>query len=489
MYILAIDIGTSSTRAIIYSLSYQVVCMHQQTLNQYFPHPGWVEQDPEEIWQATLKAIREVVAKVPVKKIIACGITNQRETTIIWNKQTGVCLNNAISWQDRRTEDLCNTLSAHAKIITEKTGLILDAYFCASKLSWLFINIPEALQLATNNQLAFGTIDSFILWRLTNGKSHLTDITNASRTMLFNIHTQTFDDELLQLFKIPHSILPKVVDNDAHFGVFSNNIINHPVPITGMAGDQQAALIGQHCITKGMAKVTLGTGGFILTNTGQTAITSKHKLITTIAYRLLGKSTYGLEGSIYHAGTTIKWLRDKLHLFNEAKDSETLARSLDSNQGVYLIPAFTGLGAPHWYKKSGGSIIGLTQNTTSAHFARAALESIAYQIQDIISCMQEDLNILISVLKVDGGMALNQWLLEYIASLTNIVLERPQGIEATALGAAIIAAIGCGEISSLEDLANKPEEIFSVKPSLERTSVLNDYQGWLNALNKFLGLR
>ncbi len=482
-YLLAIDQGTSSTRAMLYSTAGQFICMSQFSLTQCYPHQGWVEHDPEEIWQKTLLAIREVVARVKLSEIIACGITNQRETTLVWDKETHRCLAPAIVWQDRRTEVFCTSLASHRVMINDKTGLLPDPYFSASKLHWLLHHVPDANELVQQNRLAFGTIDSFLLWRLTGGKSHLTDVTNASRTLLFNIHNESWDDELLALFSVPKTVLPKVVASDAYFGAMTEDICGAAIPITGVVGDQQAALIGQGCLSDGMLKATFGTGGFLFLNTGSKPVMSKHQLLTTIAYRIQGQTHYGLEGSLYQAGTIIKWLRDELKLFESASDSEVLAESLTSNEGVYLVPSFTGLGAPHWLSTHGAAIVGLSRTSNPAHFARAALESVAYQTFDVLTCMREDSGMLLSLLRVDGGMAANQWLLQFIASLCEVVVQRPKGLETTALGAAMLAGIGCGVINSLESL--KDHWVYE-KQFFPETGIAgrraSDYLGWQHAL-------
>ena len=481
-YLLAIDQGTSSTRAMLYTLQGQVVCSSQYELAQFYPRPGWVDHDPEEIWQKTLTAIRDVVATVEVRQIVACGLTNQRETTLIWDKQTGHCLAPAIVWQDRRTQEFCFSLSAHTEMINAKTGLRPDSYFSASKLHWLLNHIPMARELAEQNRLAFGTVDSFLIWRLTGGRAHLTDVTNASRTLLFNIHTENWDEELLKLFSVPKSVLPQVLASDANFGAIKSDLLGVAIPITGVAGDQQAALVGQGCLSDGMVKATFGTGGFLLLNTGSKPVVSQHKLLTTIAYRIQGKTVYGLEGSVYQAGTTIKWLRDELQLIDVASDTEALAQSLESNEGVYLVPSFTGLGAPHWLSTPGAAIIGLARTSNRAHFARAALESVCYQTLDVLSCMREDSGIPLSLLRVDGGMAANQWFLQFLASLCGLVVQRPPNLETTALGAAMLAAIGFGAADSLESLQNNwiCEKKFMAKSDSAVMAIY--YEGWQRAL-------
>ncbi|MCC5014955.1 MULTISPECIES: glycerol kinase GlpK [unclassified Legionella] len=481
-YLLAIDQGTSSTRAMLYNSAGKLLTSSQYLLTQFYPQPGWVEHDPEEIWQKTLKAMQDVVSEVDAHQVIACGITNQRETTLIWDKQSGECLAPAIVWQDRRTQLFCDSLLDCGEAIQQKTGLLPDPYFSASKLNWLIANVPKASELAARGQLAFGTIDSFLIWRLTKGKAHLTDITNASRTLLFNIVEQRWDEDLLKLFAVPPAILPEVCSSDANFGNIEQDYLGASIPITGVVGDQQAALIGQRGFSHGMVKATFGTGGFLLMNIGPQPVLSKHRLLTTIAYQIKGQTVYGLEGSLYHAGTTVKWLRDEMKLIAAAADTEWLAKSLSSNEGVYLIPSFTGLGAPHWITTAGAAIIGLARTTNRAHFARAALESVCYQTRDVLDCMREDSQIALSLLRVDGGMAANQWFLQFLSSQCNLTVQKPDDIETTAQGAAILAAIGCGLVDSLEALEKNwvcEKEFVAAK---ERDSVENDYCGWRRAL-------
>jgi len=482
-YILAIDQGTSSTRAMLYSSDGVLVTSSQYQISQYYPQPGWVEQDPEEIWQKTLRAMRDVVSEVNSNSIIACGITNQRETTVVWDKGTGRCLAPAIVWQDRRTAEYCHSLVSKTKLIQEKTGLILDSYFSASKLNWLLTNNTEVTQCASQGNLAFGTMDSFLIWRLTKGLSHVTDSTNASRTMIYNIHSEEWDNELLTLFEIPKSVLPRVIASDSHFGMIDNEWLGFELPITGVAGDQQAALIGQGCFTHGMVKATFGTGGFLLLNTGDKAVFSANKLLTTIAYKIQGKTTYGLEGSIYHAGTTVKWLRDELKIISSASETEALAESLTSNEGVYLISSFTGLGAPHWSSVAGASMFGISRSTNKAHFARAALEGVCYQTRDALKCMRDDSQLDVDLLRVDGGMAANIWFLQFLSDQCQLKVEKPKDIETTARGAAILAGIGCGLYQSTDDLKHIELDT-TFNPQRETTNVEHDYQGWLHALKK-----
>jgi len=482
-YLLALDQGTSSTRAMLYTTEGELVANSQRQLTQSYPQPGWVEHDPEELWQSTLFVLKEVVAQVPSSNILACGITNQRETTVIWNKKTGECIAPAIVWQDRRTDKYCRSLAEYTSMIQEKTGLILDAYFSASKLNWLLQNNSTAKELSLRGELAFGTIDSFLIWRFTKG-NHVTDITNASRTMLFNINQECWDEELLRLFAVPESVLPKVLDSDGQFGMINKDYLGIEIPITGVAGDQQAALIGQGCMRHGMAKATFGTGGFLLLNTGDKPVISQHKLLTTVAYKIKERTVYGLEGSIYHAGTTVKWLRDEMKLISAAAETEDLAQSLASNDGVYLISSFTGLGAPHWLSTSGASISGISRSTTRAHFARAALEGVCYQTREILKCMQDDNGLELGLLRVDGGMAANNWFLQFLTDQCRVTVEKPKDIETTAKGAAVLAGIGFGvynSFSSLDSVWQLDKEFTPTRPIHE---VENDYRGWVLALDK-----
>ncbi len=481
-YFLAIDQGTSSTRAMIYTLQGQLVTTSQYTLTQHYPHQGWVEHDPDEIWQKTLTAIKDVVARIDSKKILSCGITNQRETTVIWNKKTGHCLAPAIVWQDRRTEEYCRTLTEYSQIIQEKTGLLPDPYFSASKLNWLLNNIPEARVLAAQGDLAFGTIDTFLIWKMTDGARHVTDITNASRTMLFNIKKEEWDNELLTLFNIPESILPTVYDCDHHFGDMDKQWLGFEIPIHGVAGDQQAALIGQGCFDDGMVKATFGTGAFLLLNTGSNPVQSQHKLLTTIAYKIKGKLAYGLEGSIYHAGTTVKWLRDEMKLISSSAETELLAQSLNGNEGVYLVSSFTGLGAPHWLSTSGAAVFGLSRTTNRAHFARAALEGVCYQTREVLTCMREDSGLDLALLRVDGGMAVNQWFLQFLSDQCQLTIQKPKDIETTAKGAAILAAIGSGVFTSISELRTAWDFEQEFKPQRALDEIELDFKGWSRAL-------
>lgn len=482
-YVLAIDQGTSSTRAMIYTVQGELVVSSQYPLTQYYPHIGWVEHDPEEIWQKTLTAMQDVVSQVDSRQILSCGITNQRETTVIWNKRTGDCLAHAIVWQDRRTEEYCQSLFEYQSIIQDKTGLLIDPYFSASKLNWLLHHIPEAKALAEQDELAFGTIDSFLIWRMTKGSMHVTDVTNASRTMLFNIKSEQWDRDLLHLFAIPESVLPEVCDSDSYFGTINKQWLGVDIPINGVAGDQQAALIGQGCFEEGMVKATFGTGGFLLLNTGSKPVMSQHKLLTTIAYKIKGSIAYGLEGSIYHAGTTVKWLRDEMKLITHSGETELLAQSLNGNDGVYLVSSFTGLGAPHWLSTSGAVISGLSRATNRAHFARAALEGVCYQTREVLDCMREDSTMNLALLRVDGGMAVNQWFLQFLADQCQLKIQKPADIETTAKGAAILAAVGYGAFDSLTALKKVWDVEREFQPDRAIEQVEKDYLGWQKALS------
>ncbi|MEA3363712.1 MAG: glycerol kinase GlpK, partial [Thermodesulfobacteriota bacterium] len=414
-HILAIDQGTTSSRAMIFSVTGNCVAVAQEEFRQIFPQDGWVEHDPEEIWQSVLNVCRQVLqqAKEASINVAGIGITNQRETTVVWDRKSGKPLYNAIVWQDRRTADFCAELKSagNEEQVSELTGLLLDPYFSATKLRWILDNVAGARNKAAAGELAFGTIDSFLLWRLTAGQSHTTDATNASRTMLFNIHTQQWDDSLLDLFQIPPSLLPEVKDCSADFGMTAAGLFDSSYPIAGIAGDQQAAAIGQACLEPGMIKSTYGTGCFVLLNTGTKAYRSKNRLLTTVAYRINGETSYAIEGSIFVAGAAIQWIRDGIKLIESASEVEGLAQGLDSNRGVYMVPAFTGLGAPHWDPNARGAIFGLTRDTGIAEIARATLESVGYQTYDLMQAMQGDSDTELQALRVDGGMVANDWFL------------------------------------------------------------------------------
>jgi len=459
----------------------------QQEFRQYFPEDGWVEHDAEDIWQSIREVTGQAIDQAEHRgyTIAAAGITNQRETTIIWDRQTGQALYKAIVWQDRRTAAYCKRLreAGHEAQIMEKTGLLLDAYFSASKIAWVLEHVPGARDKAEQGHLAFGTVDSFLIWRLTAGKVHATDASNASRTMLFNIHDQQWDSALLELFGIPESMLPEVRDSADDYGRIDPSVLPGNIVIAGVAGDQQAALIGQACFKPGMIKSTYGTGCFVMMNTGEQAVQSQHKLLTTVAYRLNGVTHYAIEGSIFVAGAAIQWLRDGIKIISSASETEALAASLDGNDGVYMVPAFTGLGAPHWDPLARGAIFGLTRNTGIEHLVRAALESVCYQTADLLTAMQGDA-IAPRSLRVDGGMVQNDWLCQFLSDVLNLPLQRPMETETTALGVAYLAGLQIGLYASLDDIASRWQEqkAFDVKMSPgQRKSLL---AGWSRAVGR-----
>ena len=489
-YILAIDQGTTSTRSIVFDDRAQSVASAQTEFAQHYPRSGWVEHDPEDIWRDTLATMRDAIGKAGLRAsdIAAIGITNQRETAVVWDRATGKAVHNAIVWQDRRGAPLCARLKeqGHEPLVRRKTGLLLDPYFSASKLAWLFDEEDGLRARAEAGELAFGTIDSFLLWRLTGGRVHATDATNASRTLLFDIHAQDWDDALLALFGVPRAILPEVRDNAGLFGETDADLLGAAIPIAGMAGDQQAAVVGQACFDPGSAKSTYGTGCFLLLNTGKAAITSEHRLLTTIAYRLDGTPTYALEGSIFVAGAAVKWLRDGLGLITHASQTDDMATRTQDNGGVYMVPAFVGLGAPHWQPEARGLITGLTLGTTAAHVARAALEAVAYQTHDLAEAMAQDGAGELTALRVDGGMAANDWLCQFLADLLDIPVERPAMLETTALGAACLAGIGIGLWDGPEAVAALDRRIDRFEPqegSGDRRALL---EGWRKALRQAL---
>jgi len=487
-YILAIDQGTTSSRAIVFNHSGKNLGLAQMEFKQIFPHPGWVEHDPTEIWKSQLKVIHEALidADIHADQLAAIGITNQRETAIVWDRQSGKPLCNAIVWQDRRTAGICDHLKARGKeeMIRKKTGLVVDAYFSATKWQWILENVPGAREKAERGELALGTVDSWLIWNLTGGEVHVTDVTNASRTMLYNIHTLSWDPELLELFGIPESMLPEVKSSSEVYGLTANGIFTVQVPITGIAGDQQAATFGQMCLTPGSVKNTYGTGCFILCNTGNTPVESRNKLVTTIAWQLNGLTTYALEGSIFIGGAVVQWLRDGLGIIRKSEEVEALAASVDDNGGVYFVPAFTGLGAPRWDPYARGMIAGLTRGVTGAHIARAALESIAFQVNDVISAMEDDAGITIRELKVDGGAAVNNLLMQFQADLIGIPVIRPETVETTALGAAYLAGLAVGFWNSQEEIEKQwaMDRTFSTDISSEQQSSLKE--GWKKAVER-----
>jgi len=489
-HILAIDQGTTSTRAMIFSLTGECTIVAQQELPQIYPDDGWVEHDPEAIWQAVIKVCRQALAEAETNglRVAGIGITNQRETTVVWNRSTSQPIYNAIVWQDRRTASLCDAVrrAGGEETVAAATGLLLDPYFSASKLRWILDQVPGARAQAEAGELAFGTIDSFLLWRLTGGQVHATDVTNASRTMLFNIHTQQWDAQLLEIFQIPPSLLPEVKDCAADFGMTSPELFGVPLPIGGVAGDQQAAAIGQGCIEAGMIKSTYGTGCFVLLNTGETPCRSNHRLLTTIAYRIKGQTSYALEGSIFVAGAAIQWIRDGIKLIGSSAEVERLAQGLDSNRGVFMVPAFTGLGAPHWDPHARGAIFGLTRDTGIAEIARAALESVGYQTFDLMEALKGDFAADSWTLRVDGGMAANNWFLQFLADLLAIPVERPRMTETTALGASWLAAIQFGLVPSLSAASGYWQRAARFTPQCGEQQRQEMLAGWQQAVTRVL---
>ena len=485
--ILSIDQGTTSTRAILFKTNGRQVFTAQREFRQLFPDLGWVEHDPEEIWSTTLTVCREAIewSRKEARNIAAIGITNQRETTVVWDRESGKPVHNAIVWQDRRTADFCDALARAGRDseVQSRTGLLLDPYFSATKIRWILDNVEDAHTLADQGRLAFGTTDAFLIWRLTGGRVHATDATNACRTMLFNIHEQKWDTEMLSLFDIPESMLPEVRDSAADYGVTDAEITGIAIPISGVAGDQQAATIGQACFEPGMIKSTYGTGCFAVLNTGSRAITSNNKLLTTVAYRIGGETTYALEGSIFVAGAAVQWLRDGIGIIESAQQTESLAAGLKDNRGVYLVPAFTGLGAPHWDPHARGAIFGLTRDTGVAELARATLESMAYQTRDLVRAMAAD-GVEIESLRVDGGMVANNWLLQFLSDIIDIPVERPEVIETTALGAAYLAGLQQGIFSSLEGITSQWHREALFKPDMDTELRQRLLTGWDKSITR-----
>ncbi len=458
-FILALDQGTTSSRAIIFNRQGAVISVAQKEFTQYFPQSGWVEHDANEIWSTQIGVAAEALTKagLGVHQIAAIGITNQRETTVLWNKTTGQPLHRAIVWQDRRTADFCQQLKEEGKsqLIQQKTGLIIDAYFSATKARWMLEHVPEAMELAQRGELCFGTIDTWLLWKLTNGKVHATDVSNASRTMLFNIHSLQWDEELLHIFGVPANILPTVRSSSEVYGYTQNVLTASNIPIAGIAGDQQAALFGQLCVSPGMVKNTYGTGCFMLMNTGEQAVQSHNSLLTTVAWQIRGVTHYALEGSVFIAGAVVQWLRDGLQIIRSSAEVEALAQQVTSTDGVYMVPAFAGLGAPYWNAQARGAITGISRGTTQAHIARAALESIAYQTMDVLEAMEADANLQIAELRVDGGATINNFLMQFQSDMLGCAVVRPQTTETTALGAAYLAGLATGYWTDIQDLAGQ----------------------------------
>ena len=486
-FLVAIDQGTTSSRAILFSLSGKPIYTSQKEFKQNFPKNGWVEHNPNEIWSTVKKVLFDVIAKSKKLKgeIISIGITNQRETTILWNKKTGKHIYNAIVWQDRRTEDYCKKIKKKENLIRKKTGLFIDPYFSATKIKWILENIPKAKNLLKKKQLLFGTIDSFLIWKLTEGKVHATDATNASRTMLFNINKNNWDNDILKIFKINKNILPIVKNSADDFGYTSKKVIGEKISISAVLGDQQAAAFGQACFKKGSVKSTYGTGAFVIMNTGNKKLISKNKLLTTICYRLNNKTTFAIEGSIFVAGAGVQWLRDKIKLINNAYETEKIAKSRENNDGVYIVPAFTGLGAPYWNSSSRGLITGLTRNSDWKDLVRAIIESVAYQSYDLFESMRKD-GLKPKIIKIDGGMVANNWFSQFLSNIIDTKVIRPKVKETTALGVAFMAGLKIGVYKSLSDISNywKIDKKFTPKISKSyRTKLL---KGWQQAIRKTL---
>lgn len=490
-YVLALDQGTTSSRTIVFDDQGSVVAVAQKEFSQIFPKPGWVEHDPDEIWNSQLYTVREALrqANIEPSQIAGIGITNQRETTVVWDKKTGVPVYNAIVWQDRRTADICNALKKKKdfeKYVKENTGLVVDAYFSGPKVQWILDNVKGARKRAEVGELLFGTIDSWLVWKLTDGSMHITDYSNASRTMLFNIKTLKWDQKLLDAMNIPSLMLPHATDSSRIYGFTHRGLFDVEIPIAGIAGDQQAALFGQTCFNPGMAKNTYGTGCFMLMNTGNKLVKSKNGLLTTIAWGFGGKVEYALEGSIFIAGAAVQWLRDGLRLIDNSGDSERLANSVESSDGVYVVPAFAGLGAPYWDMEARGTIFGLTRGTTKAHLTRATLESIAYQTKDVLSAMEQDSGIKLKSLRVDGGASNNSFLMQFQSDMLGVPVERPKITETTALGAAYLAGIAVGFYKK-PNVVKQWKLDTQYKPKMAAPARTKMYDGWKKAVKLTMG--
>ena len=487
-FILALDQGTTSSRAIVFDHAGAIVSVAQKEFNQYYPQPGWVEHDASEIWSTQLGVATEAVSKAHLKAadIAAIGITNQRETTVGWDRETGKPICNAIVWQDRRTSQYCDTLKKQglAKKIQEKTGLIIDAYFSGTKIKWILDNVEGASKKAEAGKLAFGTIDAWLVWKFTNGERHITDVTNASRTMLYNIKKLSWDDELLELMQIPKSLLPEVRSSSEVYGETAATIMAAKIPIAGIAGDQQAALFGQMCTEPGMIKNTYGTGSFVVLNTGEQPIISKNNLLSTIAWQVNGKTHYALEGSIFIAGAIVQWLRDGLGIIKSSSDVEKLANTVEDNGGVYLVPALTGLGAPHWDQYARGTLMGITRGTTAGHIARAALEGIAFQAMDVLRAMKADAGIDLKELRVDGGATANDTLMQFQADILGIPVIRPKILETTALGAAYLAGLAVGFWKNQDEIKSQWQIDRTFEPAADKEKLGELTKYWDKAVQK-----
>ena len=491
--ILAIDQGTTSSRAMVFDSSMQLLAQAQQEFTQYFPKSGWVEHDPEEIWQTVVNTCRQALAQLADNiEVASIGITNQRETTLVWDKTTGKAVYPAIVWQDRRTSQTCLNLkqAGHEEQVQHTTGLLLDPYFSGTKIQWILDNVDGARQRAEDGELAFGTIDSYLIWRLTGGERHVTDATNASRTLLFDINHQKWSHDLCQMLQVPQAMLPQVLDCAADFGSTEPNLFGRSIPITGVAGDQQAATIGQACFTPGMMKSTYGTGCFALLNTGAQRIHSSNRLLSTIAYRINGETTYALEGSIFIAGAVVQWLRDGLQILETAQQSGELALQADPEQELILVPAFTGLGAPYWNPECRGAVYGLTRNSGAAEFSRAALQSIAYQTRDLMQAMQADCPELTSQtrLRVDGGMSKSDWTMQFLADILGTSVDRPQNVECTATGAAWLAGLHIGLYPAMQDFAQDWQVEHQFQPDMQKTEADRRYKTWQRAIKSTLAM-
>lgn len=486
-YILALDQGTTSSRAIVFDRKGAIISVAQKEFAQYFPKPGWVEHDPLEIWSTQTGVAAEAIAKksLNIENIAAIGITNQRETVVVWNKKTGKPIYNAIVWQDKRTSDYCDDLKKQGKndLIREKTGLVIDSYFSGTKVKWILDNVKGARESAEAGDLILGTIDTWLVWNFTKGEKHITDVTNASRTMLFNINTMDWDDELLELLTIPRNMLPEVKASSEVYGHTNSTFYDAKIPLAGIAGDQQSALFGQMCTKPGMVKNTYGTGCFMLMNIGDKPVVSKNNLLTTVAWKIDGKTTYAFEGSIFIAGAVVQWLRDSLKIIRTSSEVEKLATSVESSEGVYFVPAFAGLGAPHWNQHAQGTIFGLTRGSTDAHIARAALESIAYQVMDILKAMEADSGISIKELRVDGGATINDMLMQFQADVLNTETVRPKIVETTAMGAAFLAGLAVGYWKNPEEIQQIWQTDKRFKPNEYRVDIEKEIKGWYRAID------
>lgn len=489
-FILALDQGTTSSRAIIYNHDGEIVAVSQKDYNLIFPQPGWVEHDPNEIWYTQSSVAAESVAKSNLNgtNIAAIGITNQRETTIIWDKETGEPIYNAIVWQDRRTSKYCDSLKeqGYTELIQKKTGLVIDSYFCATKIKWVLDNVEGAREKAEQGQLCFGTVDSWLIWKFTRGAMHMTDVTNASRTLIFNINTMDWDDELLELFEIPKSMLPQIKESSEIYAETSTTLFSTKIPIAGVAGDQQAALFGQMCVDTGLAKNTYGTGCFLLMNIGDKPIFSKNNLLTTVAWKIKGKTTYALEGSVFVGGAAIQWLRDGLEIIKSAPESEELSNSVEDNGGVYFVPALTGLGAPYWDQYARGALFGITRGTTKAHITKAAIQGIAFQVDDLIKSMESDVNEQITELRVDGGASANNALMQFQADLISNKVIRPKVLETTSLGAAYLAGLAVGYWKDIDEIKKQWQVDKEFDPKMDPGKKRELTKFWKKAVQRTL---